>query len=433
MVAIGDCLLGKLRVVRELGQGGAGRVFEVCHEITRHRRALKVLRSEHRADDEMVRRLIREASAASRIGNSHIVETFDAGFLPDGAAFLLMELVDGVPLRDRLRAGVRLKTTEAADIAIQCCEAFEAVHAAGIVHRDLKPDNLLLTGTGRRPFLKVLDFGIAHFDDTQSRPQGLLGTPLYMAPEQITGGDIDGRTDIYALGRILFEMVAGSLPGWRQPIGTFLEAVVNGQHARVREVAPDVPQELDELIAQCTAPNPIDRFATMSELRDKLLPWRAVGRENDGLDDTFVRPRVEDRGRSVARFTKASRGSRRWTSRMAITVGPPLVAAAIVSLLGVSAVHARSAAQPLAKITMTTSERVPVEFRIRPFGDVWVDGEYVDETPFDATPLTVGWHTVRIVNKELGREVTRALEVRKNDSNIVRLNFNDVREGVTSR
>ena len=121
---MGEVLLGKLRVTRELGHGGMGQVFEVVHELTQHRRALKVIHPRLRTDDDVVQRFLKEASAAGRIGNRHIAETFDAGFLPDGTAYLLMELLTGTPLSAYLAAAGQLSAGEAAAIALQCCEAF---------------------------------------------------------------------------------------------------------------------------------------------------------------------------------------------------------------------------------------------------------------------------------------------------------------------
>ncbi|MER2564586.1 MAG: serine/threonine-protein kinase, partial [Myxococcaceae bacterium] len=163
----GVVLLGKLRVVRLLGAGGLGAVYEVEHELTKHRRALKLLHPRHRENTEVVQRFLREASAAGHIGDPHIVETFDAGELPSGEPFLLMEMLEGQPLANLFRDSGRLPIALACDLVCQAAEAVDAAHRAGIVHRDLKPENLFVTQRAGKPFIKVLDFGISKFDSQQ--------------------------------------------------------------------------------------------------------------------------------------------------------------------------------------------------------------------------------------------------------------------------
>ncbi|MEM6789649.1 MAG: protein kinase [Myxococcota bacterium] len=218
-LAPGTVLDDKFRIERVLGEGGMGAVYEITHLLTRHRRALKLLHPHVARQTRSVERFFREASAAGHAGNRHIIETFDAGWLRQGAPYLVMELLEGMSLGERLDDvhGVGLPLSETAAIFAPLCEGVQAAHDAGIVHRDLKPDNVFLVSSPGGPRVKVLDFGVSKFDEklaTRLTTGGaFVGTPAYMSPEQFEGGsDVDGRADVYALGVILFEMVTGEHP-----------------------------------------------------------------------------------------------------------------------------------------------------------------------------------------------------------------------------
>src|SRR5882672_4616958 len=160
----GTLVGGKLRILRLLGVGGMGAVYEIEHEITKHRRALKMLHAHFRAYPNVIARFLREASAAGRIGNPHIIETFDAGELESGEPYLVMEFLEGGTLSDLLGQKGRLELTELADLCSQACVGVQAAHDCGIVHRDLKPDNLFIITRENKPFVKLLDFGVSKFD-----------------------------------------------------------------------------------------------------------------------------------------------------------------------------------------------------------------------------------------------------------------------------
>jgi len=214
--AAGAVVAGKLRIIRTVGAGGMGKVYEVEHELTRHRRALKVLHPS--ASPNVVERFVREATAAARIGNPHVAETFDAGTLETGEPYLLMELLEGETLEERLRRAGPIPSGELAALIQQACVGIQAAHDAGIVHRDLKPENLFVTSREGQPFVKILDFGISKFDEGRTGAPGItrdgvmLGTPYYMSPEQVLGAATDARTDVYALGVILYESACGHRP-----------------------------------------------------------------------------------------------------------------------------------------------------------------------------------------------------------------------------
>jgi serine/threonine protein kinase len=274
----GSIIAGKFRVVRPLGVGGMGKVFEVEHQLTKHRRALKVLHPGASADS--VERFVREASAAARIGNPHVAETFDAGTLESGAPYLLMELLDGETLEERLRRQGPIAPGELATLIHQACEGMQAAHEAGIIHRDLKPGNLFIEVREGQPFLKILDFGISKFDESKTGAPGItqgdavMGTPCYMSPEQTGGSPIDARTDIYALGVILYECACGQRPFQAASVQRLAVLIHTGRAIPLGQRAPSLPHVFCEIVARAMATRPDQRFESARALANALVPLR---------------------------------------------------------------------------------------------------------------------------------------------------------------
>lgn len=214
--------IGQYRVGRPIGAGGIGSVFEATHQQIGRRVAIKVLRAEHARNPETVTRLFNEARAVNRVEHPGLVQIFDCDYLPDGRAYLVMEFLQGETLTQRIAAsGGRFGIATAVRIAYQLASILSATHSANIVHRDLKPGNIMLVRdpdmqAGER--VKLLDFGIAKLapeagTDGLTRPGMVFGTPTYMSPEQCKGaGDVDGRSDVYSLAVILYQMLAGKPP-----------------------------------------------------------------------------------------------------------------------------------------------------------------------------------------------------------------------------
>jgi len=283
-LAPGTVLAGKFRVVSRLGEGGMGAVYEIEHELTKHRRALKLLHKSMAAMPSVVERFLREASAAGRVGNPHIVETFDAGVLDTGEPYLVMEILRGQPLSSRIAAG-KMPLLEVVDLIGQAAAGVHAAHNAGIVHRDLKPDNLFITeGADGRPFVKLLDFGISKFDPQKTgglqltQEGAALGTPYYMPPEQIRGeGSLDARADVYALGVILYECLAGVRPFEAETLAHLAILIHTGQPRPIGELRADLPPGFAALVHGAMATDRGQRIQTAGELRSMLEHYGPVG------------------------------------------------------------------------------------------------------------------------------------------------------------
>lgn len=280
-IEVGSILSEKFRVVRQIGTGGMGSVYEVEHTITRHRRALKLLHREMAELPEIVTRFLREASAAGHIDNPHIVETFDAGRLDTGEPYLVMELLKGRTLASLLEQRRRLGVVEACDILLQACDGVSAAHAAGIVHRDLKPENLFLV-QGPAPFVKILDFGISKFDPVLTGAQGItnvgatMGTPYYMPPEQVRGDHrIDPQADIYALGVILYECLSGTKPFLAETLPHLVVLIAEGRYTPLSVLRPELTPECDAVLARAMASDRGQRWHDVVELAEALRSLRA--------------------------------------------------------------------------------------------------------------------------------------------------------------
>jgi serine/threonine-protein kinase len=284
---VGATLGGLYHVQRLIGVGGMGRVYEATHTHLGKAYAVKVL-PEGRADKPAaVERFLREAKSATRIDHEHIVKVVNCDSDEEHRLFIVMELLNGENLADRLDQGA-LPVDEAVEIARQTGEALQAAHDAGIVHRDLKPENIFLTQKHGRDFVKVLDFGISkiktpdHGDPKLTATDQIIGTPLYISPELARGiAVVDHRTDVYALGCILYEMLTGSPPFSGE--NHFQLLYKHGNEApdppSTRSKTANIPPHIEAAVLRAMAKDPADRFETMREFCDSLrvptVPQRA--------------------------------------------------------------------------------------------------------------------------------------------------------------
>jgi len=288
MVSEGDLLAGKYRVERVLGEGGMGYVVAAIHEQLEQRVAVKLLIEELAEDPGAVERFLREARASVRIQSEHVARVIDVGELADGAPYLVMEFLSGRDLAQELEARETFEIGVAIDYVLQACEALAEAHALGVIHRDLKPANLFLTHRpDGSPLVKVLDFGISKALKSQSgsggaspsltAAQSFLGSPAYMSPEQARRPKtVDTRTDIWALGVVLYEFLGGETPFVGDVPLEVLTAAASDPMPSLREVRKDVPIELEAVIRRCLEKKADDRYQTVADFAEALRPFAPV-------------------------------------------------------------------------------------------------------------------------------------------------------------
>jgi serine/threonine-protein kinase len=270
-------MVGSYRITGELSRGGMGAVYRAEHSLLDRIVAVKLLRPDLTENHEVVVRFMNEAKAASAIRHPGIIEVLDFGHAADGRAYLVMEMLQGESLAQRIDSRGRLPEREAAQIARGIASALTAAHGKGIVHRDLKPDNVFLIpdpDLGERP--KVLDFGIAKLGDLAgdtkfTQTGALMGTPLYMAPEQARAASgIDHRADLYSLGCMLYEMLVGEPPFIAIGAGEIIALQLFGVARRPSERVPGISPTIDQLVMRLLEKEPRDRLQTASQVGQVL-------------------------------------------------------------------------------------------------------------------------------------------------------------------
>lgn len=278
--APGVVIADKYRVVRVIGQGGMGIVLEARHEALDARVAIKVLLSELMAYTEAAERFTREARAVARLRSQHVARVLDVGALSSGEPYMVMELLEGQDLGSLLDVEEKLPIADAIDAIVQACDALADAHARGIVHRDLKPANLFVTRKDGSSLVKLLDFGVSKVlgegsgDVGLTRTTMILGSALYMSPEQMRSAKtVDHRTDIYAIGACLFEMIGGRPPYQADSFPELCAMVFTSPPAPLRELRPDVPSGLVRVLERSLARAPADRPQSVAELVQSLAPY----------------------------------------------------------------------------------------------------------------------------------------------------------------
>ncbi|MEO7093721.1 MAG: serine/threonine-protein kinase, partial [Polyangiales bacterium] len=278
----GEILVGKYRVEKVLGNGGMGVVVSARHLQLDESVAIKFLLPSLAAQQTQVARFLREGKAAVKIKSEHVARVIDVGTLDDtGAPYMVMELLDGSDLAELLRKESRIPVDEAVLFVMQACEALAEAHLLGIVHRDLKPANLFLTARADgSPCIKVLDFGISKLRDgamegaALTNTNGMMGSPLYMSPEQLRDPkNVDPRSDIWAFGVILFELVTGNRPFEADSIPQLIMRVIADPAPSIVPLLADVPAGFDDVVSRCLLKDPTQRFGDVHELARALAPF----------------------------------------------------------------------------------------------------------------------------------------------------------------
>lgn len=292
----GYILANRYRIERRLGAGSSATVFEATDANTGQRVAVKVVHHFFRKDRTVRKRFLREAGAAQALSTPHAVKVLDVGQLSQGIPYLVMELLDGTTLERVIRRERQMSTERALFLTDQIAAGLQDAHGMDVVHRDLKPENVFLMEVGGDSFVKIVDFGISKLIGGQEVSQltatgVMVGTPVYMAPEQIEGWkDIDGRVDVYSLGVVMFEMLAGASPFAAATDFTSLLRMLMAVPPSVRQHRPDVPEGLASLIARAMAPDRGQRLPNMESLRSGIAPYWSGRRPRFPSYGTMAKP-----------------------------------------------------------------------------------------------------------------------------------------------
>ncbi|MEO8178630.1 MAG: serine/threonine-protein kinase [Deltaproteobacteria bacterium] len=280
MLAVGETLQGRYRIVREIGAGGMGTVYEGENLLIRRRVAIKVMRADAGQSPELCARFEREAQIASQIPSDHITEVLDLGELDSGVRFIVMEYLVGETLSARLARMPRIAPRELLGLIRQVLAALDAAHRAGVIHRDVKPDNVFILGekAGRSDFVKLLDFGIskirANASDVPLTQNGMfVGTPAYMAPEQVGGGEASPLWDLYSVGVLLYRGLTGETPFQGVQLDQLVYRVALGKFDPPSARVPGLDPALDALVCRAMARLPQDRFQSAEQFSTALNAW----------------------------------------------------------------------------------------------------------------------------------------------------------------
>ena len=434
--------IGRYEVVAALGQGAMGAVYKATDPVIERTVAIKTinlgvkLSNQERVEFEA--RFYREAKSAGRLNHPDIVTIYDVGETDD-IAYIAMEHLEGETLREILDSGVVLPIEMIGSIAARIANALHYAHEHGVVHRDVKPANIMVT-SGRA--IKIMDFGIAQMP-TGSRTQlgTILGSPKYMAPEQVAGQPTDRRTDIFALGVVLYEMLTGATPFNGDNLSAIMYKVLNEEPAPPSAVNPRVPPAFDRVIARALAKRPEDRYQTAQAFAQDLADYDAVlpvggrtagasirpaasqpaeGKEADGDATVFLPPRAAAGapkpaagGSRVAAFLSSTPYAR----KPALLAIPLLIVAVFMIYLqgtqpklgpaspgleGASGDTRKAPAAAKGEQSKTAAKpaKATLTFGVAPWGEVYVDGKKVGVSPpLTRLQLTAGRHKLEIRNR----------------------------------
>src|SRR5690606_13895579 len=311
---LGTTIADRYKILRQIGEGGMGIVYEAEHVLIEKRVALKILRDDFSRRPDVVSRFRQEAKSASRIGHENIVDVIDFGDTTTGQNYFVMEMLEGHDLATVLEREQRISLERTLHILMQCGRALAAAHAKGIVHRDMKPENIFLVRRGDdTDFVKLVDFGIAKMSDIETAGEPgrkltktgmIFGTPEYMSPEQAAGKALDHRVDVYALGVIAFECLVGRVPFVGDSFMGILTQHMFDEMPSIHDVNPSVvcPPALEAVMTRAVMKDPADRYQTTEEMADDLVSalGGTVGR---ATFENYERARID--GTGAVRVEKA--------------------------------------------------------------------------------------------------------------------------------
>jgi serine/threonine-protein kinase len=417
---VGVTLSGRYLITRKVGQGGMGAVYEATHMLIGKRVAVKVLLEKYAQREAIVQRLEQEARLASSCQNEHIIDITDFGSTEDGRTFVVMEYLEGESLSECLARETRLPEQRILQITSQAASALAAAHAKGVVHRDVKPENLFLLRRKDQDFVKVVDFGISKSlrasDEAEEQPRltqtgMVLGTPLYMSPEQARGDDeLDARVDIYALGVIMYEAATGRVPFIGNNYLSVISQVLNEDARPPRELRPELSEEFEAIVQRAMAKDRADRYPSALDLVTDITaliddPTRSTERAK------ITGPRRKHAARSKSPLKIAV-----WVALIAVVIAA--VVTTVVMLFGSSGVvkqrkenvvppPAAAVDAGVAAVAVDAApeaETMDVTIRTEPPGAVvQVDG--VERGPAPVTiPLVVHDHFFEIIASAPGYE-----------------------------
>ena len=266
MISSGTILKGRYEILDELGRGGMAVVYRIMDHTLQKQAALKMLKGSLQKDEGYLKKFIREAQAAAKLTHPNIVDVYDVD-QDQGHWFIVMELIEGVTLKQYIQNKVRLSSAECISISMQAADALNTAHQSGIIHRDIKPDNIIITRDGN---VKISDFGIARMQSSDTMTVDACGSVYYSSPEQVRGGYSDQRTDIYSLGVTMYEMCTGRLPFVGNSVVEIAMHHMEGKVIPPQEMYPDIPTPLNNIILKAMSRRMDDRYQTMAALVQDL-------------------------------------------------------------------------------------------------------------------------------------------------------------------
>jgi predicted Ser/Thr protein kinase len=416
--------IGNCRIVEEMASGGMAVVYRAIQDGLERTVAIKALKSAAAAEEHLALRFEREAKSLAQLQHENIIHVYDF-HRERGAMFIVMEHVQGIDLFDLLERCRKLPFDVAAVIALQVARALDYIHYRGILHRDIKPGNIMISRQGG---VKVMDFGIIQdrrFDDLTQTGTG-IGTPAYMSPEQILGDTLDGRSDIFSLGIVLYQLITGTKPFVEDEERSVMHKIRLVQHVRASKIEPSLPRELDRIIESCLQKQPRDRWPSaqllvmaLERFLAKHVPINYHSRLVEFLRDQGIVPAFEAEEYLNPTLVGGRQGSaapqnlvlKQMLRRgLLVQSGILLVVALMAGIIHAAPLGADHAVAELAPPPALGF----VRFVAHPWGHVAVDGEPVGTTPM-AKPVSVpvGPHAVSITHDEL-EPVQRQIVVPEN-------------------